>query len=1312
MADNNIGISLIIKAVDAGSPILEKISGALDKIGLSSTNAGQKAGTAGNQIKNAFSAIPDHLDKMNKAVESFSNKLASMGASLTALGASITAPMGLAVKTAADFENEMNKLQAFGEIDVKTDAGQKAFKALSDKARELGAATQFTAAEVAAGMGELAKAGYSTEQIIASIGPALNLAFTEGRSMKDTAEDLVKVLASFGMGADQAGRATDVLSKTSLATTTSMSGLVEGLKYVASMANNVGMNIEETSAYLGIFAQNGVDASMAGTGLRRILGDLSNPTKEARGALANLGVEIAKNSDGSVNLTKTFERLAKSGLSTADAFKIFGDQGGNVAITASKNIDAIKKLTVENENAKGSLDKVVGIINKGLGPAWKNFLSALQEVAIALAGPFLEALKGALDQVSAFLRGVSEFSKAHPIITQAITAIVASFGLFAAAAGTISLSIAGVGYALGGLGTVFAGSGILSIGSTVASLIPSWAGLTAAIGSFVSALGTAGTAIAAFASGPVAIIAAAVAAIVGAVAGGYKILSDRAEAAAIQAETLKKSQDDLQRAIDEGFDPKAAIKRVSGADLQNDPYVDLVAKRKQAVAEFVGIGEQLTQAREKDAQSWLPGKSSDTKAAERNFVLARQNLDAIQAEINGRIDQKAAVEGLVVAHEKLVNAQKQEVKTSEELLQLTKNRSEVELKLIGDSFKDKENAFKLELDQRKVAIEESTKSTVLTEQQINNLITSSSQQRIRIAEAEYAATRAAREKSFSEQRSIYENMLKSGEDVASAKKGLAELEKAQTEAQIADQRRLSEAVMQEAHTQLNAKSDAIKKIKDLEKELQSEQDSTQEALKGISGAYLNEYGKIETKLFDINEKFKQATKLIPTMPEKALELFKQVKSESAGMVNNLEQFNDKLQKVANNTQDALRRVNRFGEEGADKYKQAAGDARWLAERANQAIAGGKFQTAEGLFNTLMATAESLPSAVKKTGDAEVDKRNLEDAKQTARDYIALASGGLTDVINLQKLQAEKTNEQAKKNLEAAQKQIEDLIKSQIQSSKNLITALNENTAALRGTSGNNQQGGQDGPGQGGESDLPPNYTPSDYTPRYDTGSTNLGYDYGFGGSLGGGLGGYDGSMSGMTKYAVNSPEVGRLLAQTDKLLAKSHAESQTMAARMDALRYLESAAKNLDYKERMGYFGTLGPQDAADPEFGMGDKDISDALYRILGRDTFDFDAMRGNIDRMLGGAYERAKTTVDGAKEALDPQTQLNNQIGDMTQRLETVFDNFSNKFESVMDDAGGRFASTTERSIEDAFGKGMLMEVNLSNDDGASLGSVRRII
>jgi hypothetical protein len=448
------------------------------------------------------------------------------------------------------------------------------------------------------------------------------------------------------------------------------------------------------------------------------------------------------------------------------------------------------------------------------------------------------------------------------------------------------------------------------------------------------------------------------------------------------------------------------------------------------------------------------------------------------------------------------------------------------------------------------------------------------------------------------------------------------------------------------------------------------------------------------------------------MPEKALELFKQVKSESAGMVNNLEQFNSKLQKVANNTEDALRRVNRFGEEGADKYKQATGDARLLAERANQAIARGRFSDAEGLFNTLITAAESFPASVRKTGDPEVDKRNLEDAKQTARDYIALASGGLTDVINLQKLQAEKTNEQAKKNLEAAQKQIEDLIKAQIQSSKNLISALNENTSALRGASGNNREPEQGRPGGDGSSDLPPNYTPGDYTPRYDTGSTNLGYDYGFGGGMGGGMGGYDGSMSGMTKYAVNSPEVGRLLAQTDKLLAKSHAESQTMAARMDALRYLESGAKELDYKERMGYFGTLGPQDAAEPEFGMSDMDLSDALYRILGRDTFDFDAMRGNIDRMLGNAYGRAKTTVDGAKEALDPQTQLNNQIGDMTQKLETVFDNFSNKFESVMDEAGGRFADTTERSIEGAFGKGMQIDVNLDDENGNSLGSVRRVI
>jgi TP901 family phage tail tape measure protein len=1310
MADNNsIGISLVIKAVDQGSAILAQMSAALEKIGISATSAGGKADAAGNQIKGAFSTIPDHLDKMNKSVERFSDKLASVGATLTGMGAAITAPMGLAVKTAADFENEMNKLQAFGEIDVKTDAGQKELKALSDKAREL--AKQFTAPEIAAGMGELIKAGLKTEEVLASIGPALNLAFTEGRSMKDTAEDLVKVLASFGMGADQAGRATDVLSKTSLATTTSMSGLVEGLKYVASMANNVGMNIEETTAYLGIFAQNGVDASMAGTGLRRILGDLSNPTKDAKAALANLGVEIAKNEDGSVNLTKTFEALNKAGLSTANAFKIFGDQGGNVAITATKNIDAIKKLTVENENAKGSLDKVVSIINKGLGPAWKNFTSALGEVAIALAGPFLESLKGALDQVSAFLRGVSEFSKAHPIITQAITAIVASFGLFVTAAGTVTLGLAGLTYAAKTFGSVLAGSSLLSLGSSVAAIIPSWTALTAAIGSVVSVLGTAGTAIAAFASGPVAIIAAAVAAIVGAVAGGYKILSDRAEAAAVQAETLKRSQADLRRAVAEGFDPSKQIKGVGSAALTTDPYVDLVAKRKQAVVDFVGVNEQLTQAREKDAQSILGGKSAQTKQLEESVSLARQNIDLIQTEINSRLNQKAAVAAVGKEQEKIANVQiginnlftdaAKSVVGLDDKLKVAKDTLDTVAKSTEYFYSSLNNIADIRLGNLKNEIEATSASEKVAATEIARVESSAALDRIQNTRAQYAELKKLREDEHVAALSFIDAELAKAATDEKAKMELnkkrSETEKAFRDKSLQDEQKLQDGIVTEIKKQQDVVASILKQRKELEQQIREEAVAAQRAQSDVWQKSIGDIERVKVNYALAVQNLQAANALLPTMPEKAMELAKKARDEFKGLAQDVNGLKNDLVNTFKTNQELLRDMAKKTMSPVAAWKSDLEYVNKLMNEAQALMGQGKFKEAADAAAKAKGEAAKLDKVPEGAGLSQQEVSNKaiglvaaaagleESAKKAGLEFAVQLNQGIQDNIG----KASVTVKTAQETLLAANTK-------QLAINANLLEILSRQFQTMIQQNNERVNGGK------GVNIEPPSVQSMIDFMKQQFGAPGTGVplngQQGFGGPFGGAYQGAQAGTPGIQTAAQalsNSPEVAKLLGQTDTLLAKSQAESNVMKERMAQLKYLESYTGNLDRKERAGYSTDAGQQT---------DAKLNSALKSLFGTDTFDFGAIQENIDSMLSRAYQQAKAPVDAYLK------QTGGASSDTTQTRQ--FDSFLEQFKTAISETGAEFKTLAEEGIKTAFGKGVLLEVVLKDDKGGTLGSVRRIV
>ncbi|MBQ9372464.1 MAG: phage tail tape measure protein, partial [Thermoguttaceae bacterium] len=81
----------------------------------------------------------------------------------------IGAPIGMATKLFADFDDQMRIVQA-----VSGSTG-KAFEQLTDKALELGRTTSFTASQVAQGMAGLGRAGFNSREIDESIASVMAL---------------------------------------------------------------------------------------------------------------------------------------------------------------------------------------------------------------------------------------------------------------------------------------------------------------------------------------------------------------------------------------------------------------------------------------------------------------------------------------------------------------------------------------------------------------------------------------------------------------------------------------------------------------------------------------------------------------------------------------------------------------------------------------------------------------------------------------------------------------------------------------------------------------------------------------------------------------------------------------------------------------------------------------------------------------------------------------------------------------------------------------------------------------------------------
>ena len=250
------------------------------------------------------------------------------------------------INTTANFEQAMARVKA-----VSGATGED-FKALSEQAEQLGRDTQFSASQAANAQELLARAGFKTNEIIATMPSLLAMATAEGMDLANASDIAASAIRGFGMDAEESGRVADVLAKTSAASNTSIAALGESLKYVAPYAKAVGLDIEQTNAMLGAMANAGIKGTQAGNALKAALVRLSEEPKRTAQALESLGV-TAKTSTGDLRpLPELMKDLAENtkNMGKADRLgilnKIFGSiaGGGMLAVMDAVANDSLPKL--------------------------------------------------------------------------------------------------------------------------------------------------------------------------------------------------------------------------------------------------------------------------------------------------------------------------------------------------------------------------------------------------------------------------------------------------------------------------------------------------------------------------------------------------------------------------------------------------------------------------------------------------------------------------------------------------------------------------------------------------------------------------------------------------------------------------------------------------------------------------------------------------------------------------------------------------------------------------------------------------------
>ena len=414
----------------------------------------------------ATAAMAKHATALAR-VQSFRKKMSAAAVPAAALTAGLGAGAMAIIKKGADYQQQITQAGAIA------GANQQEMAALDKTAQHLGATTEWTAAQVASGMTNLAMAGLKTNQIVAAMPGQLSLATAAQTDLASTTDIAVTAMTGFGLKASDMGRIGDVLAAGFTNSATNLTQLGDAMKYVAPVAGKVGLSIEQTTAALGVLANAGRKGSQGGTDLQRVISRLLSNNKNVNDALSKLGVKVHDAKGELKDLPTLFreinDSMTKHGLSDADRATgmsiLFGEEGLAGGLTlmkaaADKSWDAmVAKENSAAGTAQSIADKMKNTVRGdilALSSAWDG----------AMQGIFNSSdtnLRGVIQSITNVVTSVGKWITENPLLTKMIVQFTAALGGLAAAIGVVTavMALNPIVLIVGGIAAVVIGIGVL-----------------------------------------------------------------------------------------------------------------------------------------------------------------------------------------------------------------------------------------------------------------------------------------------------------------------------------------------------------------------------------------------------------------------------------------------------------------------------------------------------------------------------------------------------------------------------------------------------------------------------------------------------------------------------------------------------------------------------------------------------------------------------------------------------------------------------------------------------------------------------------
>ena len=420
------------------------------------------------EYKNFGSVQAQQVAAAGEKMKEFGGKVESAGKTLTT---HVTLPLA-AVGAAG--------VASFAEVDKTMQLTNKTMGNTSEEAEMLNKAMKEAAANSTFGMKDaanatlnFARAGLDAEQASAALAPAMNLAAGEGGNLDTVSAGLVATINGFHGSFDEAGTYADVFAAACNNSALDVDSLSHAMSVAAPIFSSAGYTVNDAALYMGVMANNGIDADKAANSLKTGLARLVSPAKEGAEMMDKLGISVT-NSDGTMKdsitiqkeLHDAFGKLSES-EQIAAASAIFGkNQMAPWLALINTAPEDVQELDDSLSNCAGTTEEMAEAMMSGFGGSLEKLKSSIDVLVTSIG----EALAPTIQKVADFIQNlVDKFNN----LTPAQQELIVKIGLIVAAVGPLLIII---GKVISSVGTIltFAPkivSGVQSVMSIGSSLM-------------------------------------------------------------------------------------------------------------------------------------------------------------------------------------------------------------------------------------------------------------------------------------------------------------------------------------------------------------------------------------------------------------------------------------------------------------------------------------------------------------------------------------------------------------------------------------------------------------------------------------------------------------------------------------------------------------------------------------------------------------------------------------------------------------------------------------------------------------------------